>query len=78
VAELVCAAAVALPRTRRVGGYSAAALFVLVLPGNVQMALDAGDRSAAYQAIAYARPPLQIPLILWGIAVGRQAPRTTQ
>ena len=41
VAELACAALVAAPRTRRLGGWASAALFVLVFPGNVQMALDA-------------------------------------
>ena len=75
LAELACAAAVAVPRTRRVGGYAAAALFLAVFPGNIQMALDAGDRSAAYQAATYARLPLQVPLVIWAIAVARRAPR---
>ncbi len=73
VAELACAAAVAYPRTRRVGGYVTAALFVVVFPGNVQMALDAGDESVAYRVAAYGRLPLQIPLILWALAVARRA-----
>ena len=75
LAELACAAAVAAPRTRRIGCYAAAALFVAVFPGNVQMALDAADRSPAYQALTYARIPLQLPLVVWGIAVARRAPR---
>ena len=75
LAELACAAAVAAPRTRRIGGYAAAALFIAVFPGNIQMALDAGDRSATYQALTYARLPLQVPLVIWGIAVARRAPR---
>lgn len=75
LAELACATAVAVPRTRRVGGYAAAALFVAVFPGNVQMALDAGARSAAYQVLTYARLPLQVPLVVWAIAVARRAPR---
>ncbi len=74
LAELACAAAVAHPRTRRLGAYVTAALFVVVFPGNLQMAMDAGDESAAYQAVAYARLPLQVPLILWAIAVARRAP----
>ena len=48
-AELACAAGLAVPRTRRVAGWSTALLFVAVFPANVQMALDAGDRSAAYR-----------------------------
>ncbi|MEO7979720.1 MAG: hypothetical protein ABI807_02280, partial [Sporichthyaceae bacterium] len=44
-AELACAAGLAVSRTRRVAGWATAALFVAVFPGNVQMALDASDRS---------------------------------
>ncbi len=71
--ELTCAGLVAMPRTRRVGAYAAAALFVAVFPGNVQMALDAGDRSTAYRAAAYLRLPLQVPLVIWALAVARGA-----
>ena len=71
VAELGVAAAVALPRTRRLGGYAAAALFVAVFPANVQMALDWSDRSPVEQAIAWGRLPLQIPLIWWALRVAR-------
>lgn len=75
VAELGVAAAVAVPRTRRLGGLVAAALFVAVFPANVKMAIDWSDRSPAEQAIAYARLPLQIPLLLWALRVRRDAPR---
>jgi len=71
VAELACAAGLAIPRTRRVAGWATAGLFVAVFPGNIQMALDAGDRSAAYQTAVYARLPLQVPLVVWAIAVAR-------
>ncbi|MGZ6734568.1 MAG: DoxX family protein, partial [Nocardioides sp.] len=40
VAELICAAALAHPATRRWAGLGSAALLVAVFPGNVQMALD--------------------------------------
>ncbi|MGI5127704.1 DoxX family protein [Pseudonocardia sp. CA-107938] len=73
VAELAVAAAVALPRTRRVGGLAAAALFVAVLPANVKMAVDWSDRSPAERAIAYGRLPLQLPLVLWARRVSRAA-----
>jgi uncharacterized membrane protein len=73
VAELVCAAGLAVPRTRRAAGWATAALFVAVFPGNIQMALDAGDRSATYQALTYARLPLQVPLVVWAVSVARAA-----
>lgn len=72
VAELGVAAAVAVPRTRRLGGYAAAALFVAVFPANVWMAIEWSDRSLAERAIAYARLPLQIPLIWWAVRVARR------
>jgi uncharacterized membrane protein len=42
VAELACAAAVAVPRTRRMGGLATAALLVAVLPGNLWMVVEPG------------------------------------
>jgi uncharacterized membrane protein len=72
-AELLCAAAVAHPRTRRKGGLAAAVLFVAVFPANVQMAIDWRHRPAAEQAAAYGRLPLQIPLVLWALKVRRDA-----
>jgi uncharacterized membrane protein len=71
VAELAVAAAVAVPRTRRLGGYAAAALFVAVFPANVQMALDWSGRSVPERTAAWARLPLQIPLIRWALRVAR-------
>ncbi|MFR9801855.1 hypothetical protein ACL02T_06045 [Pseudonocardia sp. RS010] len=73
VAEGAVAAAVALPRTRRIGGYAAAALFVAVFPATVQMARDWSDRSPAPRAVAYGRLPLQAPLVLWALRVARGA-----
>lgn len=72
-AELACAAGLLVPRTRRAAALATALLFVLVFPGNVQMALDWRDRSAAEQAVAYGRLPLQIPLIWWALRVRRSA-----
>jgi uncharacterized membrane protein len=65
VAEIACGALVAYPRTRRVGALAAAGLFVAVFPANVKMALD-GDVPAG---LAWARLPLQIPLIWWALRV---------
>ena len=69
LAEVGCAAAVAHPRTRAGGALATAALFVAVFPANVEMALHAED--ALGKAIAYARLPLQIPLVLWALQVRR-------
>ncbi|WP_370449935.1 hypothetical protein [Cellulomonas sp. PhB143] len=76
VAELACAAAVALPRTRRLGGLASAALFVGVFPGNVTMALKSRPdaRSVAMRpAVAWSRLPLQVPLVVWALRVARAA-----
>ena len=70
VAELACAAAVAVPRTRERGALATALLFVAVFPGNIYMAFDPGP---VPRWIAIARLPLQIPLILWALQVRRDA-----
>jgi uncharacterized membrane protein len=75
VVELLCAAGLAVPRTRRLAGWATAALFVVVFPANVQMALSSGARSDVYQAGVWARLPLQIPLIAWALSVTRRGKR---
>lgn len=72
-AELVIAALIAIPRTRRLGGLLAALLFVAVFPANVKMAIDWSDRPSWMRALAYGRLPLQIPLVLWAVLVCRHA-----
>jgi len=69
VAELAVAAAVAHPRTRSRGGLAAAGLFAAVFPANVKMARDWSDRPLPLKAAAYARLPIQVPLIRWGLRV---------
>ncbi len=74
VAELACAGGLAYPRTRRATALATALLFVGVFPGNVQMAVSAlrSDRaSGLYQALTVARLPLQVPLVLWALAIRR-------
>jgi len=81
VAELACAAGLLSPRTRRLAGWGSAALLLLVLPANVQMAATAHKRaqrdtsSTSRQAIRVAtlsRLPLQLPLIRTALkAAGR-------
>lgn len=73
VVELLVAAAVAAPRTRRGGGLAAAALFVAVFPGNVWMAVEPGG---VPRWAAVARLPLQVPLVLWGLQVAGKLPST--
>ncbi|MGK8489054.1 DoxX family protein [Nocardia asiatica] len=76
VAELVVAAALVTPRTRRWGGRAAAWLFVAVFPANIQMAIDwlRDERMPApVKAVALLRLPLQIPLILAARKVQRAA-----
>src|SRR5260370_32245430 len=46
VVELACAAAVALPRTRRFGATGAAVLFVAVFPAHLPMAVHLPSRPA--------------------------------
>ncbi|MFJ4860498.1 hypothetical protein [Streptomyces sp. NPDC088748] len=72
-AELALAAGVAHPRTRRVAALATAAFFVGVFPANVKMAVDARHRSPAVRAVALARLPLQVPLVLWAHRVSRGA-----
>ncbi|WP_433369505.1 DoxX family protein [Actinoplanes sp. CA-142083] len=70
-AELAVAAAVACPRTRKLGATAAAALFVAVFPANVKMAADWRHASPVKRAIAFGRLPLQVPLVLWARRVAR-------
>ncbi len=63
VAELGLAALVAARRTRAAGGLLSAAFLVAVLPANVRTVRMVADRSAAVRAIAWARLPLQVPLV---------------
>jgi uncharacterized membrane protein len=67
--ELALAVAVAVPRTRRLGGLAAAGLFAAVFPANVKMAADWRDKPLPMRAIAYGRLPLQAPLIWWALRV---------
>ena len=75
VCELLCAALLFSRRTRRLGAWVTAALFVAVYPANIQMALDSGlphlPLALNRPTIAWLRLPLQIPLILWALALRR-------
>ena len=64
VAELACAAGLVNPGTRRVAGLASALLLVGVFPGNVKMAVGSTRTSSfGFKAAAFARLPLQWPMI---------------
>ena len=75
VVELAAAALVVRRRTRRVGGFLAAATLVGVFPANIKAALDGGmahlDPPMNSPAAAWLRLPLQAPLIGWALRVAR-------
>ncbi|MFF0491843.1 hypothetical protein ACFYTQ_22670 [Nocardia sp. NPDC004068] len=74
VAELGVGTAIALPRTRRLGGWLAALLFIAVFPANVQMAADwVNDpkKPLPLKIGTVLRLPLQIPLIVQALRLAR-------
>jgi len=79
VAELVCAAGLLVPATRRPAGVAGAVLLAAVYPANVQMAVDGvrGARRSRTPAgvvravVTLARLPLQWPLVRWAWRAGR-------
>ena len=77
-AELLLAIGIALPTTRRVAATAAAVFFVLVLPANVQMAVDWAARPTGDLVLALLRLPLQIPLIWWAWHVRRRTVPATR
>jgi uncharacterized membrane protein len=75
IVEIAVGAAVAVPRTRRLGALGALGVFVGVFPANVKMALDAKAKPEPkpVQAALLARLPLQLPMIAWALRVRRSA-----
>lgn len=69
-AELGCAALLAVPATRRLGGAATAALMVAVYPANIYTVAKHW-KSPKGRAIALARLPLQIPLVQMSWAIAR-------
>ncbi|MEV4511884.1 hypothetical protein AB0K00_23305 [Dactylosporangium sp. NPDC049525] len=78
VVELALAAGLVHPRTRRAAGLASAGFFAAVFPANVKMAIDWQHAPPARRAVAYGRLPLQVPLVLWGLKVARQAPGSSR
>ncbi|WP_280255318.1 DoxX family protein [Nocardia wallacei] len=76
VAEIGVATALAVPRTRRLGGLLAMVLFIAVYPANVQMAVDSvrnPKAPRALKAISLLRLPLQVPMVRQAWKVRREA-----
>jgi uncharacterized membrane protein len=74
VAELACAAGLALPATRRAAGWASVVLLLGVYPGNVKMAMDSTrTRSTRFKAIAFGRLPLQVPMVRAALRAARGA-----
>jgi uncharacterized membrane protein len=75
--ELVGAALVIAPRTRRIGAWWCLATFVAVFPANIQSVIDGGVADAPppfnTRAAALGRLPLQAPMIWWARSVARAA-----
>lgn len=69
-AELSCAALLAVPATRRAGGFCTAALMVAVYPANIYSVRKFWNNPPARTA-AIARLPLQIPLIRTSLKIAR-------
>ena len=73
LAEVVAGVLLAIPRTRRLGGWCTAAVLVAVFPANVQMARDAtASGGTASVLLTWGRLPLQVPLVLWALAHARR------
>ena len=67
VAEVASGALLAVPATKRYGGWLAAATIVGVYPANLQMAVDAtrnADAGTLATAATWVRLPLQLPMVL--------------
>lgn len=64
VVELLCAAGLAVPRTRAAAGWLSVAVLLGVFPANVKMANDAQRRDNTVMKVGtLARLPLQLPMI---------------
>ncbi|WP_249522385.1 DoxX family protein [Modestobacter marinus] len=70
VAELATAALLAVPRTRRLGGWAAVGVLVGVLPAHAQT-LRVFRRRPGKLAVAVARIPFQLPMLTAALRVAR-------
>ncbi|SDY50929.1 Uncharacterized membrane protein [Modestobacter sp. DSM 44400] len=70
VAELGTAALLAVPATRRAGGWAAAALLAAFVPAHLHTFRVVRGRPVP-MAVAVARLPLQVPMVLAALRVAR-------
>ena len=79
IAEVICAGA--LLRRTRWAGPASALLLVAVFPGNVQMAVNSvhasNGRLTTSELLAFARLPLQVPLIWAALQASKSAKSET-
>lgn len=76
VAEVAVGGLLVVPKTRRVGALAAVALFIGVFPANVNMVRLWSKEPAKplpLRAIAVARLPVQIPMIIQALKVYRES-----
>jgi uncharacterized membrane protein len=73
VAEIGIGGLLLVQRTRRLAALAAAALFIAVLPGNINMCRLWWDKPWAMRIVALARLPLQIPMITAALKVSRNS-----
>ena len=77
VAQIVCGGLLIPRPTRRLGALATIAVLVGVFPANVQMALAGGVPGQPFPlgspVIAWARLPLQLPLVVWAWRVAASA-----
>jgi uncharacterized membrane protein len=71
VAELIAGALLVSPRTRRLGGLAALAVFICVYPANLNLVRLWWNKPVAWRIAAIARLPLQIPMITGALKVWR-------
>jgi uncharacterized membrane protein len=73
VAELMTGCLLLVPRTRKLGALAAVALFLAVLPANVNMVRMWKDKPLPMRIGAIARLPLQIPMIMQALKIYRES-----
>jgi uncharacterized membrane protein len=72
VAEVGSGVLIAVPRTRRLGGWLAALTIVAVYPANIQMAIDATRKGNKLAALAtWLRLPMQFPMLARALRLTR-------
>ena len=74
VAELVTAALLLRPATRRTGANAAVWLFIAVYPANIYMVWDWRNEAASQQFISWARLPFQFLFIWVALQIARANP----